>query len=118
LLGEGELGLRLRQAGLALLGIAAFVITAFALEDYLGLPSATTLRIATAAACLIFIYNVGTHDFPGARWPRVALLVALLADVAIFFTPLVDRPPSRGELMLFALPDLVIFLLAWLVSLL
>lgn len=94
---------------LALLGIVAFVAFSFALEGELGIPVATTLRIATAAACLLFIYHLGS-DYPGERWPRISLWLALLVNVAIFFTPLVDRPISRGELMLFALPDAVIVL--------
>lgn len=42
--------------------------------------------------------------------------IALLINVGIFFTPLVDGPTSRGELMLFALPDAVVVLAASIAS--
>jgi hypothetical protein len=34
----------------------------------------------------------------------------MLVNAGIFFTPLVDGPASRGEIMLFAAPDAVIVL--------
>lgn len=50
------------------------------------------------------------RDYPTERWPHVSVWIALVVNAAIFFTPLVDRPASRGELMLFALPDAIIVL--------
>ena len=65
--------------------------------------------------CLFFIYKLGV-EFPGQHWPRTSLWIALLINVGIFFTPLVSRPTSRGELMLFALPDSVVVLAASIAS--
>ncbi len=106
---------KLREMGLWLLGIVVVLVIGFTLEDEVGIPVATTLRIATAAICLLFIYKIGL-DYPGERWPRISLWIALVVNVAVFFTPLVDRPPSRGELMLFALPDAVVVMTARIAS--
>ena len=92
-----------------LLGIGMTVVFAIILENEVGVPVDMTLRVVCAITCLVFIYWLGL-DYPGERWPRVSLWIALLVNVAIFFTPLVDRPVSRGELMLFASPDAVIVL--------
>lgn len=96
---------------LALLAVVVFVIFSFALENTTGLPSDTTIRIASAAICLWFIFKLRL-DYPGERWPTVSLWVAFIVNVGLFFTPLVDRPLSRGELMIFALPDAVVVLVA------
>jgi len=96
---------------LALLGIIAFVIISDALEQEIGLPVDTTYRVACAAICLLFIYQLG-FDYPGERWPRVSLWIALMVNAGLFFTPLIDRPPSRGELVLFALPNAIVVLSA------
>jgi hypothetical protein len=106
---------RLWHVSLALLGIVALVIISFLLEDEIGVPVDTSYRIICAAACLIFIYKLGA-DYPGERWPQISLWVALLVNVAIFFTPLVNRHASRGEVMLFALPDAVVVLVAVIAS--
>lgn len=94
---------------LTFLGIAAFVLASMTLEDELGIPFDTTLRIACAAACLAFIYQLSLH-YPGQRWPWIGFWAALLVNVGIFLTPLVDQPASRGELMLFAMPDAIVVL--------
>lgn len=86
-----------------------------ALDNDLGIPFATTYRIACAVGCLAFIFKLG-RDYPNERWPRVGFFVALLVNVLLFFTPLVDRPASRGELMLFALPDAIVVLVALVAS--
>jgi hypothetical protein len=106
---------RWREAGIWLLGVVAVLVVGFALEDEVGIPFATTLRVACAAICLFFIYKLRL-EYAGERWPLISFWVALLVNVAIFFTPLVDRPPSRGELMLFALPDAVVVLTARIVT--
>ena len=106
---------RLWRLSLALLGIAAFVAIGTALENEAGIPFNTTYRVACGAICLLFIYKLGL-DYPGERWPRTSLWIALLINVGIFFTPLVDRPASRGELILFALPDAVVVLIARIVA--
>jgi Na+-translocating ferredoxin:NAD+ oxidoreductase RnfA subunit len=115
---EDALSNRVWRVILVFLGLVALLVMAFTLEADLGFPAATTLRIATAAACLVFIYQIGGKAFPGERWPRIALAFAVIVNVGVFFTPLVDRPPSRGELMLFALPDTIVVLVAWLTALL
>ncbi|HEX4737441.1 MAG TPA: hypothetical protein VH331_07760 [Allosphingosinicella sp.] len=109
------MGSALRRVSLALLGVAAFVAIGGVLEKEAGLPFDTSYRAACAAACLLFIFKLGS-DYPGERWPRTSLWIALLFNVGLFFTPLVDRPTSRGELMLFALPNAVIVLAARIAS--
>jgi drug/metabolite transporter (DMT)-like permease len=100
---------------LALVGIVACVAIGVALEDEAGIPFATTYRFACAGACLFFIARIG-RDCLAARWRRIALLAVLVANIGLFFTPLVDRPASRGEIMLFALPDAAIFLIIVLIA--
>jgi len=106
---------RRREAGFWVLALVALLVVGFALEDAVGIPFDTTYRVACAAMCLFFIYRLGL-EFPGQRWPRTSLGIALLINVGIFFTPLVDGPTSRGELMLFALPDAVVVLAASIAS--
>ena len=106
---------RLVRLGLALLGIAGFVAVGSVLENEAGIPFDTTYRVACAAACLLFIKKLRL-DYPEETWPWASLWIALLVNVGIFFTPLVDRPSSRGELMLFALPDAVVVLVARIAS--
>lgn len=109
------MGSTLWHLTLALLGIAAFVTIGIELENDLGIPSDTTYRVVLAAMCLLVIFKLEL-DYPGEQWPRTSLWVALLVNVGLFFTPLVDRPASRGELMLFALPDAIIVLVARILS--
>lgn len=106
---------RLVKAGVAFVGLAAFVVSAFLLENELGIPFDTTYRVGCVAMCLFLIYQF-TLDYPGERWPWAALLIAMLVNAGMFFTPLVDGPASRGEIMLFAAPDAVIALAARTVS--
>jgi hypothetical protein len=101
--------------GSALLGIGAFVLIASALQQEVGVPFDTTYRVMCAAACLIFIWNLRSY-YPGEGWPRVGLWIALFVNVSLFFTPLFHRPSSRGELMLFALPDAIVLLIARIAS--
>ncbi|MBA3526208.1 MAG: hypothetical protein H0T82_04730 [Sphingomonas sp.] len=110
-----ELGDRLWNLRLAGLGIVAFVIFSIALEDEHGIPLDTSYRVVCAIACPIIMFKLAS-DYAEERWLRTSLCVALLVNVALFFTPLVDRPTSRGEVMLFALPDLIILLTARIAS--
>jgi Na+-translocating ferredoxin:NAD+ oxidoreductase RnfA subunit len=103
------------HVSLALLGVAAFVAVSAVLGTEVGIPFDTTYRVACAAACL-FLINRLRSDYPDETWPRASLLIALIVNLSIFLTPLVDRPSSRGELMLFALPDTVVVLAARIVS--
>lgn len=104
-----------REGGVWVLAFLALLVVSFTLQDAAGIPFDTTYRIACAALCLFFIYRLGL-DYPGEQWPRISLGIALLINAAIFFTPLVNRPTSRGELMLFALPDAVVVLTARIAS--
>lgn len=106
---------RPQELGLWLLAIIAVLLIGVALEEKIGIPLATTLRIAAASVCLIFIYRLST-DFPEEQWPRIGFWLSLIVNIAIFFTPLVDRPISRGEVMLFALPDAIVVLFAMLIE--
>ncbi|ODT91245.1 MAG: hypothetical protein ABS86_02790 [Sphingobium sp. SCN 64-10] len=82
---------------------------AIMLQEKLGIPFDTTYRLACAATCLAFIAQFGL-DAPQERWPWIGFVIALLVNAGLFFTPLFDRPASRGEIMLFALPDAVVML--------
>ncbi len=104
------MGRYLGRVGLALLGIAVFVTLGIVLENKVGLPIATSYRVACAVACLFLIWKFRS-DYPQERWPGISLCIALFVNIAIFFTPLVDRPASRGELMLFGFPDAIIVLI-------
>ncbi len=104
-----------QRLGIAIGGVIGAVLIGVALENDLGIPFATTYRVACAVACLTFIVKLG-KDYPSARWPRVAFCVSLFINVLLFLTPVVDRPASRGELMIFALPDAIIVLVALIVS--
>jgi Na+-translocating ferredoxin:NAD+ oxidoreductase RnfA subunit len=100
---------------LAGLGVVAFVIISFELESELGLPWQTTYRIACAAACLFFVHRLAM-SYPGESWPRTSFWLCSLVLAGIFFTPLVDGPPSRGEFLLFALPAVIVVLVARIAS--
>jgi hypothetical protein len=100
---------------LALLAIVGFVAIGVVLQNKTGLSFNTTYRVVCAALCLGFILKLGS-DYSQQRWPKVSFWAALLVNISLFFTPLVDRPASRGEVMLFALPDAIIVLVALLLS--
>ncbi len=91
----------------ALFGIMAFVAFGVELQNRFGIPFDTTYRIACAGACLAFIAKLG-WDSPDERWPWIGLGLAAIVNIALFLTPILDRPASRGEIMIFALPDLVV----------
>ena len=107
--------LRLWKFGLALLSIAVFVTIGIVLENRLGFPFYTTYRIACAGICLVLMAKAGA-ECRAQRWPWVGFSIALLINAGLLFTPLFDRPASRGEIMFFALPDVTIFLAARAVS--
>lgn len=104
-----------REAVLWVLSLLGLIVIGIMLEDDVGIPFATTLRVACVGFCQFFIYKLGA-DYPGEQWPRVSFWAALAVSIAIFFTPLVDRPASRGELMLFAPPDAILTLTARIAS--
>ncbi|MBO9622664.1 MAG: hypothetical protein J7500_08120 [Sphingomonas sp.] len=100
---------------LAFLGIIAFVTIGIGLENYLGVPFAVTYRVACAGACLYIIAQFGS-DYPGERWPWIGLLIALLFNLGLFFSPLARLPASKGDILFFGLPDATIMLAARIVS--
>jgi hypothetical protein len=104
-------GKRLLHRLAALLGIIAFVAFGVELQNWFGLPFDTTYRITCAGACLAFIAKLG-WDSPGERWPWIGLGLAAIVNIALFFMPILDRPASRGEVMIFAMPDLVVVMAA------
>lgn len=100
---------KLWQVVLLLVGVAAFVIIGITLEDAVGISFETTYRVGCAVMCCAFIYELCV-EYPAELWLRVGFWLALIVNVGLFFTPVVDRPASRGELMIFALPDAVVLL--------
>ena len=100
---------KMKRVVLLLLGVIAFVIIGIVLEDEAGIPFKTTYRVGCAVACLTLIYQLGLQN-PEERWLRVGFWCAFIVNAGLFFTPIVDRPASRGELMIFALPDAVVLL--------
>lgn len=111
----GNLRPYLRRLGLVLLGIFVVVTIGIALQNEIGLPFYTTYRVVCAALCLGFILKL-VLDYSEERWPKVSFWGALLVNISLFFTPLFDRPASRGEVMFFALPDAIIVLVALILS--
>lgn len=103
------------EAGAWLLGALALFLAAIVLEAAFGVPGATTLRVACVGICQFFVYQLG-KEYSSDRWPWIAFWAALFVNAGILLSPLVDRPMSRGELMLFAPPDTVVVLLARIVS--
>lgn len=99
------------EALLWIAGVVALLAIGIVLEETLGISFATPERVASVCFCQFFIYKVGA-DYPEEQWPRISFWAALIVNVAIFFTPLTDRPASREELMLFALPDCIVVLAA------
>ena len=107
--GDGLVGRYAGRLGLALVGTATLLAIGVALENEAALPFATFYRVVCTAVCVGFIWKL-RGDYPTDRWPKVSLWIALAVNAVIFLTPLIDRPASRGELMLFALPDVIIVL--------
>ena len=101
----------LLKTTLALLGVAVFVAAGITLENQAGVPFTTTYRAACVGICVAFFAQI-TRDYPGQRWPWISLAMALLIDIGMFLTPIFDRPASRGEILMFALPNATIFLFA------
>ncbi|MBU6269016.1 MAG: hypothetical protein KGN34_15830 [Sphingomonadales bacterium] len=84
---------------------------AIALERMAAIPVALTLRVVVAAACLFFMSKIGA-EYPGQKWPVIAIAIAATINVATLCTPLATLPTSKGDVMFFAAPDAVIFLAA------
>lgn len=110
---SAELGwkARLLRVCLAIVGILAFVAVAVTMETEFGIPFKITYRITCATACIVFIYKIGS-EYPGERWPRIALISALAFNLGLFFSPLAHLPASKGDLLFFGAPDAAIMLAA------
>lgn len=102
------MGMRFRIGCLTLLGVAGFVAFGITLETACGIPFDLTYRIACAVACLVMMVKIGA-DQGKERWFRVSLFIALVFNASLFLTPILHRPASRGEIMIFALPDAAVF---------
>jgi hypothetical protein len=108
--GRRRLDSRMGRVALALIGVLAFLLVGILLESF-GVPLDLTYRIACAIGALVLMIYLG-RDYTAERWFRISLCLALLVNLGLFFTPLVNGPTSRGELILFAVPDGVIVLTA------
>lgn len=95
----------------ALGAVISFTIVAATLQSAAGIPWEATYRVACGVSCLVFIWTL-IDDHPDEGWLKTSFWLALVINIGILFTPLVDRPASRGELMLFALPDAIVVLVA------
>ncbi|WP_288936930.1 hypothetical protein [uncultured Sphingomonas sp.] len=95
---------------LALLAMAVFLGVAIALQHAFGIPIYTSYRVACGGFCLAFMARIG--DVRYERWARIAVAVAAVISIGLFFTPAFDRPASRGEVLFFALPDIAVFFMA------
>ncbi|GEN99108.1 hypothetical protein NSE01_09410 [Novosphingobium sediminis] len=101
----------LLRAAAAFSGIAVFLIFAFTLQDRFSVPFALTYRIACALACFWLAAKLIT-EYPDERWPKIALLIAALCDLGLFFSPLRHLPASKGDILFFAAPYVLVFLTA------
>ncbi|UAK25081.1 hypothetical protein [Sphingomonas nostoxanthinifaciens] len=104
-----------KRLALAFGGIIGAVAIGIALENDAGIAFDTSYRVGCAIACLIFIFKL-QRDYPTEQWPKIGLVASALINLAIFFTPIVSRSASRGELMIFALPDAIVVLTALIAS--
>ncbi|WP_454278765.1 hypothetical protein [Sphingomonas sp. Marseille-Q8236] len=100
---------------LALIGIGLLLAIGFVLERRFGVPPDSSYRVACAGVCLVFIAKLD-RDSGGERWLRIGLALSALINIALFATPIFDRPASRGEILFFAFPDLVIVMIARIVT--
>jgi hypothetical protein len=101
----------LKRLALTFGGIIGAIAIGIALENGLGIPVDTTYRVECAIACLLFILKLQRDD-PTDQWPKHGLIGSAIINFLVFLTPLLSRPASRGELMVFALPDTIIVLIA------
>jgi hypothetical protein len=102
-----------RLTSLWLLGVAVFLAIAIVFGNQLGIPFPIAIRIVAANGCLAIMYQIGSK-YPGEKWPLVALAIGALFNFAVFFSPLADLPAKKADILFFAIPDALIFLLAWL----
>ncbi|KTT69185.1 hypothetical protein [Sphingomonas endophytica] len=96
-----------RRVFFAFLGIAAFDALGITLENVARIPFDTTYKITCAGVCLLFVAKC-IQEYPDQRWPRIAFGLAAAINMLLLVTILADEPASRGEIVLFALPDVAI----------
>ena len=96
-------------AGLWLFGLIGFLIVGMYLEDTFGLPFGFSVRLASIAFCQWCFWRLRS-DYPDDWWSKSVFWSALVLNILVLLSPLTDRQPSRGELMVFALPDAILFL--------
>jgi hypothetical protein len=95
------------------LGVIAFMACAYVLESTLGIPVDTTIDAAIGIACVGLMGMIGWSDYPDQKWPRVAVLIALVINAGLFlFSPLTRHPASEIGIGFFGAPDLVVWLAA------
>lgn len=99
-----------RGLGVGLVAVSAFLCASLILRGF-AVPFDTSYRVACAAVSSALVYWL-RFDLPDEQWPRQAFWISLLVNIGILFSPLVDRPASRGELVLFLLPDGLVVLIA------
>lgn len=103
------------SCGFYFVGFVTFMIVSFGLESIFGIAWDTSFRVG----CMLVGLGLATAvcgDHRRERWFVAGMAVATIANVAIFLTPLVERPTSRGELMIFLGPTVIVLLLARLLS--
>jgi hypothetical protein len=96
----------LRRGWLALGGLI-FLVVGIAV----GIPFDTLYRVGCAVGCFLFVAKLRC-DYPSERWSHIGFLAIPLVNICLFLTPLFNRPSSRGEVILFALPDAIVLLVA------
>lgn len=101
---------RMTRLLLVLVGVGLLVAGSIILEDRLEIPVDVFYRAACATISLWMMIRIGQAYRPDT-WPLLAVATAIAVNVAMFFTPIVQRPASRGEILLFAAPDVLIFLI-------
>lgn len=99
-----------RGVCIGLAAVSAFLCASLILRGF-GVSFDTSYRMACAAISSAWVYWL-KFDLPDEKWPQQAFLVSLLINIGILFSPLIDRPASRGEIMLFFLPDGFVVMIA------
>jgi hypothetical protein len=98
-----------RNIAIVSFGLLAFLVVSIAMDEYGLLPWDFSYRVGCAGMCLAVLAKFAM-ELPEERWPWWSFWAALVANIGLFFTPIMDRAASRGELLIFALPDAVIWL--------
>lgn len=93
--------------GWVVLGGIVFLIVGLAI----GIPFDTLYRIGCGIVCFLFVAKFKT-DYPTERWTQIGIWAVPLVNACLFLTPIFNHRASRGEVMLFALPDAVVLLVA------